>query len=114
MSWTPEQIPKGYEKFIITCDGCGRKAERVNVGNDLVGRQHQLVCGVCRHRGATLLRTWCLGSPPGEKKAGPLSEPGQVQGTHPFQVSASRRVQGRGVRDPGKDLGEFQQGVRFE
>jgi DNA-directed RNA polymerase subunit RPC12/RpoP len=84
MTWSVDQIQKGHEKMVITCDGCGRKVVRTAIGNALVGRQRQLVCTECGHRGASLLRVYCEGPAPtaetiphpGAKKAGPLSEPG--------------------------------------
>lgn len=54
---------EGYEIWHIQCCACGRETTREG-GNELVGKQNQLRCIVCNHRGADLRRVWHVGQRP--------------------------------------------------
>jgi DNA-directed RNA polymerase subunit RPC12/RpoP len=51
-------MSQGIEVWYVTCRACGREVLFRDVGNDLVGKQEQLVCEGCGARGADLRRVW--------------------------------------------------------
>lgn len=60
----PDKVIPGYEIMYIECGGCGRKVQRADTGNELVGKHGKLRCLKCGHLGATLTRVWHVGERP--------------------------------------------------
>lgn len=58
MERPPDLVIPGIDVTHITCRGCGRKVERPEIGNELVGCHERMRCRACGHRGADLLRVW--------------------------------------------------------
>jgi DNA-directed RNA polymerase subunit RPC12/RpoP len=68
----------GYEITFITCRACGRKVERAEIGNELVGCHERMRCTGCGHRGADLHRVWHVGKRPANVV--PMKKPGTKPG----------------------------------